>query len=64
MLRRMIDCVEAQLGEPLRDHGPSLGTEFDELPRGAFWTPIGNCMSIKMLFLTYCILQACYNMLL
>ncbi|MFS8015161.1 putative transcription factor & chromatin remodeling DDT family [Helianthus anomalus] len=40
MLRRIIDCVEAQLGEPLRDDGPSLGTEFDELPPGAFGTPI------------------------
>ncbi|XP_076957084.1 homeobox-DDT domain protein RLT1-like [Bidens hawaiensis] len=40
MLRRIIECVEAQLGEPLRDDGPALGTEFDELPPGAFGTPI------------------------
>ncbi|KAI3823950.1 hypothetical protein L1987_05396 [Smallanthus sonchifolius] len=40
MLRRIIDCVEVQLGEPLRQDGPDLGTEFDELPPGAFGTPI------------------------
>lgn len=42
MLRRIVECVEAQLGEPLRDDGPVLGTEFDELPPGAFGTPIGT----------------------
>ncbi|KAI3710229.1 hypothetical protein L2E82_40005 [Cichorium intybus] len=40
MLRRIIDCVEVQLGEPLREDGPVLGMEFDELPPGAFGTPI------------------------
>ncbi|KVH89511.1 DDT domain-containing protein [Cynara cardunculus var. scolymus] len=40
MLRRIIDCVEVQLGEPLREDGPALGMEFDELPPGAFGTPI------------------------
>ncbi len=29
-------AVEAQLGEPLREDGPPLGTEFDPLPVGAF----------------------------
>lgn len=42
MIRRIIDCVELQLGEPLREDGPVLGTEFDELPPGAFGTPIGT----------------------
>lgn len=40
MLRRIIECIEMQLGEPLRDDGPALGMEFDELPPGAFGTPI------------------------
>lgn len=40
MVRRVIDCVEAQLGELLREDGPILGMEFDELPPGAFGTPI------------------------
>ncbi|KAL4289870.1 hypothetical protein GQ457_14G009610 [Hibiscus cannabinus] len=33
---RAIACVEAQLGEPLRDDGPILGLEFDPLPPDAF----------------------------
>ncbi|KAL3643462.1 hypothetical protein CASFOL_014277 [Castilleja foliolosa] len=37
---RVIACVEAQLGEPLREDGPILGVEFDELPPGAFGAPI------------------------
>lgn len=41
MERRVIVCVEAQLGEPLREDGPILGVEFDELPPGAFGSPIG-----------------------
>lgn len=41
MERRVIACVEAQLGEPLREDGPILGVEFDELPPGAFGSPIG-----------------------
>ncbi|XP_060192893.1 homeobox-DDT domain protein RLT1 [Lycium barbarum] len=40
MERRVIACIEAQLGEPLREDGPILGVEFDELPPGAFGTPI------------------------
>ncbi|KAI3741695.1 hypothetical protein L1987_59369 [Smallanthus sonchifolius] len=40
MVRRIIECVEAQLGESLREDGPALGIEFDELPPGAFGTPI------------------------
>ncbi|XP_039038394.1 homeobox-DDT domain protein RLT1-like isoform X3 [Hibiscus syriacus] len=31
-----IACVEAQLGQPLRDDGPMLGMEFDTLPPDAF----------------------------
>ncbi|XP_010540467.1 PREDICTED: homeobox-DDT domain protein RLT1-like [Tarenaya hassleriana] len=38
--RRAIACVEAQLGEPLREDGPILGMEFDPLPPDAFGTPI------------------------
>lgn len=41
MVRRAVACIEAQLGEPLRDDGPTLGMEFDPLPPGAFGTPIG-----------------------
>ncbi|XP_002509429.2 homeobox-DDT domain protein RLT1 isoform X1 [Ricinus communis] len=37
---RAIACVEAQLGEPLRDDGPILGMEFDPLPPDAFGEPI------------------------
>ncbi|KAK4485260.1 hypothetical protein RD792_007892 [Penstemon davidsonii] len=40
MERRVIACVEAQLGEPLRENGPILGMEFEELPPGAFGAPI------------------------
>ncbi|KAK4361141.1 hypothetical protein RND71_020093 [Anisodus tanguticus] len=40
MERRVVACIEAQLGEPLREDGPILGVEFDELPPGAFGTPI------------------------
>ena len=38
---RAIACVEAQLGEPLREDGPILGVEFDSLPPDAFGAPIG-----------------------
>lgn len=38
---RAIACVEAQLGEPLREDGPILGMEFDPLPPDAFGAPIG-----------------------
>ncbi|KAF3451430.1 hypothetical protein FNV43_RR07525 [Rhamnella rubrinervis] len=37
---RAIACVEAQLGEPLREDGPVLGIEFDPLPPDAFGAPI------------------------
>ncbi|PSR98600.1 Homeobox-DDT domain protein [Actinidia chinensis var. chinensis] len=40
MEQRVIACVEAQLGEPLREDGPILGMDFDELPPGAFGEPI------------------------
>ncbi|GKD23766.1 homeobox-DDT domain protein RLT1-like protein isoform X1, partial [Tanacetum coccineum] len=40
MRRRIIECVEMQLGEALRKDGPELGIEFDELPPGAFGMPI------------------------
>ncbi|KAL3851351.1 hypothetical protein ACJIZ3_013233 [Penstemon smallii] len=36
MERRVIACVEAQLGQSLRQDGPVLGMEFEELPPGAF----------------------------
>ena len=39
---RAIACVEAQLGEPLREDGPILGIEFDPLPPDAFGAPIGK----------------------
>lgn len=38
---RAIACVEAQLGEPLREDGPILGIEFDPLPPDAFGALIG-----------------------
>ncbi|CAJ1961770.1 unnamed protein product [Sphenostylis stenocarpa] len=37
---RAIACVEAQLGEPLREDGPILGVEFDPLPPDAFGAPL------------------------
>ncbi|KAI3800848.1 hypothetical protein L1987_28946 [Smallanthus sonchifolius] len=40
MVRRIIECVEAQLGESLREDGPALGIEFDELPPEPFGTSI------------------------
>lgn len=42
---RAIACVEAQLGEPLREDGPILGMEFDSLPPDAFGAPIGRTIS-------------------
>lgn len=41
MENRAIACVEAQLGEPLREDGPILGVEFDPLPPDAFGAPLG-----------------------
>ncbi|PRQ29011.1 putative transcription factor & chromatin remodeling DDT family [Rosa chinensis] len=37
---RAIAIVEAQLGEPLREDGPVLGIEFDQLPPDAFGAPL------------------------
>ncbi|PWZ30361.1 Homeobox-DDT domain protein RLT2 [Zea mays] len=37
---RVINSVESQLGEPLREDGPALGVNFDPLPPGAFGAPI------------------------
>lgn len=42
MKQRVITCVEAQLREPLREDGPILGIDFDELPPGAFGAPLGT----------------------
>ncbi|KAI6703711.1 hypothetical protein NL676_012847 [Syzygium grande] len=39
---RAIACVEAQLGEPLREDGPILGMEFDPLPPDAFGAPLDD----------------------
>ncbi|XP_062217174.1 homeobox-DDT domain protein RLT2-like isoform X4 [Phragmites australis] len=36
----VINSVESQLEEPLREDGPVLGIEFDPLPPGAFGAPI------------------------
>ena len=49
-LLQAIAAVEAQLGEPLRDDGPILGVEFDQLPPGAFGSPIGICFPSSMFF--------------
>lgn len=46
---RVIDSVEALIGEPLRKDGPVLGIEFDPLPPGAFGAPIGNNLMLMML---------------
>ncbi|KAG8055907.1 hypothetical protein GUJ93_ZPchr0001g29646 [Zizania palustris] len=37
---RVINFVESQLGEPLREDGPMLGIDFDPLPPGSFGAPI------------------------
>lgn len=42
MERRVIACIETQLRETLREDGPIIGVEFDELPPGAFGSPIGK----------------------
>lgn len=49
---RAIACVEAQLGEPLREDGPVLGIEFDPLPPDAFGAPIG-IQGFVLLFFPY-----------
>lgn len=52
---RAIACVEAQLGEPLREDGPILGMEFDPLPPGAFGAPIGiSNASCICIFAAFC----------
>jgi hypothetical protein len=43
---RVINSVESQLGEPLREDGPALGVNFDPLPPGAFGAPIGMHIEI------------------
>lgn len=43
---RAIHSVESQLGEPLREDGPVLGTNFDPPPPGAFGAPIGMHIEI------------------
>ncbi|XP_058202089.1 homeobox-DDT domain protein RLT1 isoform X2 [Rhododendron vialii] len=50
MESRVIACVEAQLGEPLREDGPILGMEFDELPPGAFGAPIVMAKQLEQSF--------------
>lgn len=42
MVQRVIGCVEAQLGGPLREDGPILGVDFDEIPPGENRTSIGR----------------------
>lgn len=59
MERRVIACVEAQLGEPLREDGPILGMDFDELPPGAFGAPIG--MPTHYLYLFYPLMFSCLS---
>lgn len=39
---QIIACIEAQLGHPLREDGPVLGVEFDDMPPGAFGASIGT----------------------
>ena len=58
---RAIACVEAQLGQPLREDGPILGVEFDPLPPGAFGAPIGmyTCVAIFAYIKRVCIVYLC-----
>lgn len=48
---RAISFVESQLGESLREDGPSLGIEFDPLPPDAFGAPIGIFAFLNFYFL-------------
>ncbi|XP_017222566.1 homeobox-DDT domain protein RLT1 isoform X2 [Daucus carota subsp. sativus] len=41
-VQRVISCIEAQLGGPLREDGPIIGVDFDEIPPGADRTSIGR----------------------
>lgn len=43
---RAIHSVESQIGEPLREDGPVLGADFDQVPPGAFGAPIGMHIEI------------------
>jgi hypothetical protein len=56
---RAIACVEAQLGEPLREDGPILGIEFDPLPPDAFGAPLGivNVLSTWSYYLSLAVLE-------
>lgn len=42
MVQRVISCIEAQLGGPLREDGPIIGIDFDKIPPGANRTSIGK----------------------
>lgn len=42
MVQRVISCIEAQLGGPLREDGPIIGVDFDKIPPGANRTSIGR----------------------
>lgn len=53
MMQRVIACVEGQLGEPLREDGPVLGMEFDEVPPGAFGEPISAAGVSLLVILLY-----------
>ncbi|XP_014508807.1 homeobox-DDT domain protein RLT1 isoform X2 [Vigna radiata var. radiata] len=53
MESRAIACVEAQLGEPLREDGPILGVEFDPLPPDAFGAPLAATEQQKLPSFTY-----------
>lgn len=60
---RAIACVEAQLGESLREDGPILGIEFDPLPPDAFGAPLGIASVLKLsylLSLTCCFRMSCF----
>lgn len=57
--RKIIACIESQLGEPLRSDGPILGVEFDELPPGAFGAPIGIYLNLPFFRDFFCILFIC-----
>lgn len=41
-VHRVISCIEAQLGGQLREDGPIIGVDFDEIPPGADRTSIGT----------------------
>ncbi|KAL5096749.1 hypothetical protein RYX36_001076 [Vicia faba] len=45
---RAVACVEAKLGEPLREDGPIPGIEFDPLPPDAFGAPLALAYDTKI----------------